>query len=87
MDAGEVVGVQVVFVESTLNGVIKLGKVIVVDNFVKVSQLFEITLLLLSQVVTCRQPIFNSGECTIQSLDGIVHMNNQLLHFLSLQSA
>jgi len=65
MNTGKVIAIEVVFVERTLNRIIKLWQVILSNYLVKSSQTQEIFVLILSQLVLLAEPVLNSGNSAV----------------------
>jgi len=65
MNTGKVIAIEVVFVERTLNRIIKLWQVILSNYLVKGSQTQEIFVLILSQLVLLAEPVLNSGNSAV----------------------
>lgn len=87
IDAGEVVGVEIVLELVGFNGVVELREVVLGDDAIEDLQIFQIGYFFLCRILPLCQPFLHDGCRTLQSLQWVLNIYDQLLCLLCLQSS
>ena len=75
VNAGEVVGVEVVLIELALDWIVKLRKVILSYQLVKIFKSLEIMLLFFSIIFLFTEPLLNDRYRFLKPLNRILDVN------------
>lgn len=81
VDAGEVVGIEVVLELVGLDRVVELGKVVLGHNPIECLQLLQVLHLFLGVVTALGQPLVDHSRRALQPLQWVLNIDYQFLHF------
>jgi hypothetical protein len=87
VDAGEIVGVEVVLELVRFNGVVELREVVLGDDAIEGLQIFQIGYFFLCRILPLCQPFLHAGCRALQSLQWVLNIYYQFLRLLCLQSS